>query len=303
MPDLVNQMFCNTHQCQISITGCMKRQVAARKADPTRAWREYNSVPFDPKCEDCAQGKAIMKKYKDKKEELMETTSESRSHKIKSELDELEIAARKRDNAGAAEEAAPPATNPCGTVVEGKTCNHCDLVVGLDVADKYFYPSKNTKDGFETTCKECRKRMDRERREAKKASEKPGKPGRPKKSKPKKNPEKKTAASPETPVAEVVTPVAAPGNESLADKEKKAFSTSAADIINHAPRSAEQTDTIRKNDHSVDMNEMVRQVFVAAGRPHLYEALEKAAFEDIRPPHLQAVYLLACSLDPFGKCE
>lgn len=301
MAKLVNQMFCEIHQCRISITGCMKRQVAARSLDPTQAWRASKSVPIDPKCSDCAQGREIMKKYKDKKEALMEAAISRQ--KMKADLEELDLAAQKRTNARADEEAAPPATNPCGPVVEGKTCNHCDLVCGLDVADKHFYTSKHTKDGFETTCKECRKRMDLERREARKAAGKPGKPDRTKKSKPKKNPEKKTAASPETPVAEVVTPVAAPGNESLADKEKKAFSTSAADIINHAPRSAEQTDTIRKNDHPVDMNEMVRQVFVAAGRPHLYEALEKAAFEDIRPPHLQAVYLLACSLDSFGKGE
>jgi hypothetical protein len=274
MAKIINQMFCETHQCPISITGCMKRQVAARNADPTRAGREYNSVPFDPKCSDCAQGKAIMKKYKDKKEELMETTSESLSHKMKSELDELENAARKRDNAGAAEEAAPPATNPCGPVVEGKTCNHCDLVVGLDVAAQHFYASKFTKDGFETTCKECRKRMDRERREAKKASGKSGKPGRSKKSKPKKNPKKAAAAPPEKTMAEVVTANAPTG-----------------------------TDTTEKNDHPVDLDGMVRELFAAAGRPNLYDSLEKAAFEDIRPPHLQAVYLLACSLDPFGKCE
>jgi hypothetical protein len=39
----------------------------------------------------------------------------------------------------------------------------------------------------------------------------------------------------------------------------------------------------------------------AAGRPHLYEELEKSAFDELRPPHLQAVYLVACSLDPFNK--
>lgn len=264
-----NQMFCDTHQCRISITGCMLRQQRNQENPP--AWM-YNKIPGDPKCKDCAQGKAVMKKYKHKKEALMEATTENRSLKLKTELDELEMAARKRADAKTDEEAAPPATNLCGTVVEGKTCNRCDLVVGLDVAENHFHTSKYTKDGFETTCKECRKRMDRERREARKAAGKSGKPGCPKTSKPKKNPEKAAAAPPDPPVAEVVTAAASPG-----------------------------ADTIPKNNHPVDLDGMVRELFAAAGRPHLYEALEKAAFDDIRPPHLQAVYLVECCLDTFDK--
>lgn len=260
-----NQIFCKAHQCPISITGCMLRQ--QRNQDNPPAWM-YNKIPGDPKCSDCAQGREIMKKYKDKKEALMETTTENRSLKLKTELDELEIAARKRTDARADEEAAPPATNPCGPVVEGKTCNHCDLVVGLDVAGQHFYASKHTKDGFETTCKECRKRMGRERREAKKAAGKSGKPGRSKKSKPKKNPEKAAAAPPETPVAEVVTAAASPG-----------------------------ADTIPKNNHPVDLDEMAKKVFEQAGHPGLYEALKKRAHLEFRTPALQIIAMISEACD------
>jgi hypothetical protein len=257
MDKIVNRMLCETHQCPITITGCMKRQNAAQNTDPTRSWRASASVPIDPKCADCAQGKEIMKKYKHRKGELMAadksiTQQEKEAPAIVTPVAEKSVPA--------------PATNPCAPVVEGKTCNRCDLVVGMDEAGKHFYTSKHTKDGFEGICKRCKTERAAARRRAKRTDEELAKRAG---TKPKKNQKKAAVASPKKKVEKVVT--------------------------------AEQTDTIKKNDHPVDMDETVKHLFESTGHPHLYEELKKAAFADMRPPHLQALYLIACSLDPFGK--
>jgi hypothetical protein len=45
---------------------------------------------------------------------------------------------------------------------------------------------------------------------------------------------------------------------------------------------------------------MVKEVFVSAGYPHMYEALEKAAFTDMRPPYMEALFLVLCQLEERG---
>lgn len=165
-----------------------------------------------------------------------------------------------------------------------KECGICGLRVESAKAEEHFYKSKRTKDGFEKNCKECKVALAREKRQAKK-------------SKLEKNQKKKSAASPEKAVAEVVTPLASQGNGTLADKEKKVFGTSAADIINHAPRAAEQADTIKKNDYPVDLDYMVKKIFEQAGHPSVYEALEKRAHLEFRTPALQAIAIISEACD------
>ncbi len=64
-----------------------------------------------------------------------------------------------------------------------------------------------------------------------------------------------------------------------------------------APASVkEKTDTIHKNNHPVDLDEMVKQLLEQAGHPGLYGALEKQAHSQFRTPALQAVAIISGSV-------
>ena len=60
-------MFCETHQCEISESGCVARQKRAKMGSKGWDWRSNrNRVPFDPSCEQCEQGEKVMEAMKEK---------------------------------------------------------------------------------------------------------------------------------------------------------------------------------------------------------------------------------------------
>lgn len=64
----------------------------------------------------------------------------------------------------------------------------------------------------------------------------------------------------------------------------------------------EQGDTMSQETHSevdtitMDLDDMVEQICERAGYPKLYEALKKSALRNMRPPHLQALFLVTRAL-------
>lgn len=81
-------------------------------------------------------------------------------------------------------------------------------------------------------------------------------------------------------------------------KPKKAARnmSSVAEMITGSQGSLDQPDTIKKNNHPVDLDDMVRRVFAQAGHPGLFDALEKQARKEFRTPALQVVAIIAGSV-------
>jgi hypothetical protein len=217
-------MFCEKYKCAMSRAACVKRQ---RLHAPgwSRFWGER-----DPWCQDCAQGKEIMNTY-----QKGGTMTEDQAK-----------------------------YNWSSTKDQQKHCRHCGLLVEMMDAGDHFYKSKNTPDGFEGTCKQCKNKLATERRRAKKEKAQ-GKPVR---------------------------------------KAKKP----------PAPAAPEKTDPTKKNDHGIDweevnrereaekqfrrlavpaLDDLVKELCDRAGYPDLYADLEGIAKEQMRPPHLQLLYMLS----------
>jgi hypothetical protein len=209
----------------------------------------------DPGCQDCAQGKQIMNIY-----QKGETMTEDQAN-----------------------------YNWSSTKDQQKQCRHCGLMVSMIEAGDHFYRSNNAKDGFEGTCKKCKTKMATERRRAKKAEEQ-GKPDR----------------------KEKKTPAPAVGDTQAAPDP-------VGDILRRVGGKKENSDTIKKNDHGIDWDEvnrelntlereaekqfrrlavpalddLVKELCDRAGYPDLYADLEGIAREQMRPPHLQLLYMLS----------
>jgi hypothetical protein len=152
-----------------------------------------------------------------------------------------------------------------------KTCSKCKTdFFGTDAIDLRFYASKNTPDGYEAACKACKTERARVLRAKKRAAAKGG-PVTKKKVK-KKTPGRALPDQPETETVIGVSLGRTPG----------------------------KIDTTKKNYHPANLDGMVKEVFVSAGYPHMYEALERAAFTDMRPPYMEALFLVLCQLEERG---
>jgi len=298
MADLVNRMFCEVHQCSISITGCMLRQ--QRNQDNPPKWM-YKEIPGDPGCRDCAQGKGIIEKYKDQKEALMAAHTTL--------LD------------------SGPARNPhddvyTGKFVAGKTCKHCDLKVDPTEAEKYFYRSKTTKDGFEGTCKKCKVERATARRRAKRTDEKLANQAAAKSKKVRK------AAAPGPVKKDPINTNDPDLDGELTLVKKDTIKTTDPDLAGELTLS--KKDTINTKDHNLDQaleqemwrilekvrrrvnesngkksdpppdpDDLVRVLLERCGRGDLYPALEKLAKQKMRPVYMQAVYIISGDLNMF----
>lgn len=58
---------------------------------------------------------------------------------------------------------------------------------------------------------------------------------------------------------------------------------------------SQKQDTIKKNNHEINLDDLVKQVFERAGHPNLYKALEKQAYSEFRTPALQMVAIISGS--------
>lgn len=58
-----DRIFCETHKCEISVSGCLARQKRANRGVADGKWGAYgrrgSQVPYDPACVDCEQGKMV----------------------------------------------------------------------------------------------------------------------------------------------------------------------------------------------------------------------------------------------------
>lgn len=252
--------MCEKYNCTMSEASCVARYKKMTKQGPIGYER-------DPGCVSCQTGRGLVEKYKHRKGELMTAPSvKTKGMDAAAELDALEAMVNKK-----AEKQAQ--------VTERKRCIHCGMEVAMDEAEKHFPKSKLTKDGFEGGCKKCKAQKAKERRHAKRVGLRMGW----EKHEPKKNPKKAAAASPKKTVEKVVT--------EKTDTIKK---------NNYAPDLGAKsiTDVLLENEiYPMDLDETIKQVFKSSGHPHLYESLEKVAFKEMRPPHLQALYMLRGQLE------
>jgi NMD protein affecting ribosome stability and mRNA decay len=115
----------------------------------------------------------------------------------------------------------------------------------------------------------------------------------------KKTPETKTCricGEQKTPADFYVSKAAKDGRESLC-KECKHRLARERTMKKKEPKGAVKAqDTIRKNNHPVEMDEMVKRLLEQAGHPGLYDALEKQAHNQFRTPALQAVAIISGSV-------
>jgi hypothetical protein len=152
-----------------------------------------------------------------------------------------------------------------------KTCSKCKTdFFGTDAIDLRFYASKNTPDGYEAACKACKTERARVLRAKKRVAAKGG-PVTKKKVK-KKTPGRALPDQPETKTVIGVSLGRTPG----------------------------KINTIKKNYHPMDLDEMVKTIFEKAGHAELYKSLFQAAFIDMRPPHLEMIFLAMCQLRERG---
>jgi len=56
-----NIIYCETHKCPISMSGCIKRQKRAKSGAFIKEWGILKQVPYDYRCGDCEQGKQLKK--------------------------------------------------------------------------------------------------------------------------------------------------------------------------------------------------------------------------------------------------
>lgn len=210
-------MYCERYRCEMGERTCIARQ-------KRHAGVGFVSYARDPGCYQCAQGMEVMKLFENGKGEVMAETQEQ----------------YRADSVG----------------YSVKFCRKCEKrFVRDDSLKDFFHKSKNTEDGFESTCKKCKTDRARELRQSKK---------KPAKKEPAKKIAKDTIQKNNHPVAkdEMV-------NESIKDRIETPGNV---------------------------LDGMIKQVFEHAGYPKLYDELKKSAFSNMRPPHLQALFLVTQAL-------
>ena len=195
-----------------------------------------------------------------------------------------------------------------------KICRIC----GQEKAVKEFYVYKAAKDGRESLCKACKteKRKERERGQTEKARALTNQEARPERTGQEQMVFNRDQEGMPCEFCKhyakndwVYCILCEPGESSN---------------YNAAEFEVEMPDTIKKNDHSVDENEMVanemdrilkkllenqsshdldrmiKQLFVGTYPPGLYDSLVQSAYLDTRPIHMQLIFLAKCQLENRG---
>jgi len=128
-----DRFLCETHQCPITVSGCLLRQQRNSEKKQPPAWM-FNKIPGDPRCADCEQGRAVKKgNYQPMKENFMNETTRL-----------VEQAKPKEKGPGR----PPKKENPVP-----KTCTACGNT--YPATTKHFRGHSGTPDGLEYRCKTC----------------------------------------------------------------------------------------------------------------------------------------------------
>jgi hypothetical protein len=135
-----DKIFCETHQCSITVSGCLLRQ--ERNSEKPPAWM-LNKIPGDPRCANCEQGKQV-KKGNYKKEDNMNVNS-----MMDKSIEEFQK--KKGPGRPPKKESAKPAAKE--TKTPEKTCPACGKT--YPATREHFRGHNSTPDGLENRCKSC----------------------------------------------------------------------------------------------------------------------------------------------------
>lgn len=69
---MAENIYCETHRCKISVSGCIARQKQAEIGIGKSPYSNFPKVPYDPACENCEQGKKIKTGVTKKQPEILE---------------------------------------------------------------------------------------------------------------------------------------------------------------------------------------------------------------------------------------
>jgi hypothetical protein len=155
-----DKIFCETHRCTITVSGCLLRQERNDEKKTPPAWM-LNKIPKDPRCGKCAQGKQVKKgNYKPYKEEAMRSTINAMYPDAIAKTNKGPGRPPKQETSGEQKPGKAPKPSMEAEEAEGieiikpeKTCRICGDSFPAD--REHFYSAPTCRDGLDTRCKEC----------------------------------------------------------------------------------------------------------------------------------------------------